>query len=166
MQIENSTLQWLCGSLSAALVTLLVATWRTGRMSAEAERRMLQADTLQRENAELREYLFGNKLAVPPRRGFVEEVQEARDASAFAARVCRLVFRAFQVDTTMTDKEIVNAIRDSVNGAGVNDTGLHPAAGRLPPMQPSAYSSQRPAPALQPRRRPGPALPREDPDDE
>jgi hypothetical protein len=154
MQIDDSTLKWLLGGLTASITSLLAATWRTSRRSKEAEDAIARA-------AALEVYVLGDELE--GKSGLIQQVREAREAALYAARGIRLLFRAFRVPAEASDREVIEQVR------GVSQGEVHvQATGQHEVYDPSKHGPL-PREAPPPRRPIGPfrvPIPREDGDDD
>ncbi len=115
--------------MGAAILSLLAATWRTARQSKAYE------DGL-RDLLAIKLHLFGDKIL--GKKGALDDVEEAKSASLYAARSGRLIFRAFRVPEASSDEEIVAHVREVINTSNVLNTGQYPtvvvdALGRVVP---------------------------------
>jgi hypothetical protein len=132
--IDSATLRWLVGGLFTAIVSLLLATWRTARRSKEAE------DALS-DVARIKLVLFGDQVA--GRQSLIQDVAIAKESASYGARVARILFRAFRVPSGSNEQEAVQYIRDAVNESNLVNTGVHPIV-QVPAAQREGHAALRP----------------------
>lgn len=148
-QLDVGTIRWVIGIMGTAIVSLVVATWRTALLSKKHE------DGIN-DTAAIKLHLFGD--ALQGKKGALDDVKEAKDAALASARAARLIYRALRVPTGASEEEVIAHIREILNGAEVLNTGQYPAM--EPPHHPKPPSKPpEPRKALKPFK---PPIDRED----
>lgn len=72
MQIDDSTVRWAIVTFGGGMLTLLAATWRSARLSRDAEKKLEMAESHEKE-------IYGDQKANPPIKGLKAELIEARN---------------------------------------------------------------------------------------
>jgi hypothetical protein len=72
MQIDDSTVRWAIVTFGGGMLTLLAATWRSARLSRDAEKKLEMAEGHEKE-------IYGDPKANPPIKGLKAELIDLRN---------------------------------------------------------------------------------------
>lgn len=72
MQIDDSTVRWAIVTFGGGMLTLLAATWRSARLSRDAEKKLEMAEGHEKE-------IYGDPKANPPVKGLKAEIIDLRN---------------------------------------------------------------------------------------
>lgn len=154
MQIDDTTARWLAGLAVTAIGSLIVATWRTARLSRDGEK--IRDDT-----AALNAAVFGDERLNPPIVGVRSRLRAAEKAIAEQAKTLRAICHALRIPPTSDEHAIVDAVRRAIAEhaaptfapSALEDTGSYrralpeplppPPPRRRPPL-PTGYSGEDP----------------------
>ncbi len=161
MQIDDVTLRWLVGGLIVVAASSIANTFKSGRLSARAEKALDDVDALN-------ETVYGDNRKSPPISGLVNEVSQVKNVieavskkvtglqdglDAHGSKEHKIAGAVRKGIATIAQEAIYESSNSNLQRA---DTGPHRAIGwteQLPPPQPMP-------------RRPALGLPREEPDSE
>ncbi len=69
MNIDDTTVRWAIVTFGGGMITLLIATWKSGRLSRDAEKKLEMAEDHERQ-------IYGDQKATPAIKGLKAEVHE------------------------------------------------------------------------------------------
>lgn len=149
MQIDDTTARWLVGLTITAIGSVIVATWRTARLSRDGEKAL-------DDYAALSAAVFGDEKRDPPIVGLRSRLRAAERTIAEQAKVLRAICRALRIPPTSDEHAIVEAVQRALAehsaptfaAVAAEDTGAHRRA------QLGWHEQADPLPPPAPRRRP------------